>query len=121
MNDEGLRDMRDRLRAFAAERDWEQFHTPKNLAMALVGEAGELLEIFQWLTPDEAASIMDTDRASDVREEVADVLGYLIRLADVLDIDLPSALRDKLSINEARYPVERSRGSALKYTAWREK
>jgi NTP pyrophosphatase (non-canonical NTP hydrolase) len=73
-----------RIREFARERDWEQFHTPKNLAMALSGEVGELVEIFQWLTPEEAAAVMESPRAGDVEDELADVVIYLLRLADVL-------------------------------------
>jgi NTP pyrophosphatase (non-canonical NTP hydrolase) len=106
-----------RLRRFADERDWDQFHTPKNLVMALAGEAGELLAIFQWLTPDESLEVMaDAAKAEEVRDELADVLYYLVRAADVLGVDLSDALSSKLAKNAARYPVERSRGSAKKYT-----
>jgi NTP pyrophosphatase (non-canonical NTP hydrolase) len=105
------------LRDFAAERDWEQFHSPKNLVMALAGEVGELTEIFQWLTPDESADVMvQTASAARVREEMADVLAYLLRLADVLGIDLEAALADKIVKNAAKYPVEAARSSAAKYT-----
>ena len=105
------------LRQFAAERDWEQFHTPKNLVMALTGEVGELTELFQWLTPAESADIMaDDEMAVRVREEIADVLAYLLRLADVLAIDLDSALTDKIAKNAAKYPVDTSRSVATKYT-----
>jgi dCTP diphosphatase len=100
------------LRGFAAERDWEQFHTPKNLAMALAGEVGELLEIFQWLTPEQAASVMEGNRASDVEDELADVLIYLARLADVLGVDLAAVAMAKLQRNESRYPSDVSRGRA---------
>ena len=104
-------------REFAAERDWEQFHTPKNLAMALAGEAGELLEIFQWLTPDQAAHVADTARGKEaVAHELADVLAYTIRLADMLGIDLSRALWDKLRLNGEKYPVERAKGHARKYS-----
>jgi NTP pyrophosphatase (non-canonical NTP hydrolase) len=103
------------LRDFAAERDWEQFHSPKNLAMALAGEVGELMEIFQWLTPDESATVM-TDAAGRVREEMADVLAYLLRLADVLDVDLEAALAEKIVKNAMKYPVETARSVATKYT-----
>ena len=108
--------LRDALRAFAAERDWEQFHTPKNLAAALAVEAAELLEPFQWLTPEEAAKLTPEQHAA-VREEMADVLLYLVRLADRLDVDLLAAARDKLRANALKYPVERSKGSARKYNA----
>jgi NTP pyrophosphatase (non-canonical NTP hydrolase) len=94
------------LRAFAQARDWEQLHTPKNLAMALAGEAGELVACFQWLTPEESTHVMDDSGAgADVESEMADVLQYLIRLADVLGIDLAEAVRKKMWINESRFPV----------------
>jgi dCTP diphosphatase len=105
------------LRDFAVERDWEQFHSPKNLVMALAGEVGELTEIFQWLTPDQSAGVMvQAASAARVREEMADVLAYLIRLADVLGVDLEAALADKIVKNAAKYPVETARSSATKYT-----
>ena len=102
------------LRRFAAARDWDQFHNPKNLAMALAGEAGEVLEHFQWLTPDEAANLPSATRA-EVALECADVLLFLLRLADKLDIDLAAAARKKMAINAKRYPVAKSRGRATKY------
>lgn len=109
---------RRRIRAFAAARDWGRFHTPKNLSMALIGEAAELVELFQWLTPEQSAAIMaDPDQAEAVRDELADVLYYTIRLADVLDVDLAHALEQKLAKGELRYPVEASRGSARKRPA----
>ncbi|WP_324612842.1 nucleotide pyrophosphohydrolase [Streptomyces specialis] len=112
-----MRELQEMLTQFAEERDWEKFHTPKNLAMALAGEAGELLEIFQWLDPDESCSIMRSpERAKAVEQELADIFSYLLRLADVLGIDLAGALRDKVEINRTRYPVELSRGHAQKYT-----
>lgn len=104
----------ERIREFARERDWEQFHTPKNLAMALSVEASELVEIFQWMTPEEAAAVMSSDKAQDVRDEVADILTYLLRLADVMDIDLDAALGAKVVSNERRYPASDFRGSARK-------
>jgi len=105
------------LRDFAVERDWEQFHSPKNLVMALAGEVGELTEIFQWLTPDQSAGVMvHGASAARVREEMADVLAYLLRLADVLGVDLEAALADKILKNAAKYPVETARSSATKYT-----
>ncbi len=100
------------LREFARERDWEQFHNPKNLAMALAGEVGELLEIFQWLTPEQAAQVMDSDRAEDVADELADVFIYLARLADVVGVDLTTAAAAKLDRNERRFPAGRVRGRA---------
>jgi dCTP diphosphatase len=105
------------LRTFAAERDWDQFHTPKNLAIALSVEAAELLEPFQWLTPEQSRSITgDHERAAQVAEELADVLIYLVRLADVLNVDLNEAVATKLTVNAEKYPVDRTRGSAEKYT-----
>jgi NTP pyrophosphatase (non-canonical NTP hydrolase) len=104
-----------RLREFAAARDWEQFHTPKNLAMALAGEVGELLAELQWLTPEEAARVMaDPEAAARMRSELADVTIYLIRLADVLGVDLIEAARAKLAKSEDRYDVDNYRGSARK-------
>ncbi|TKK86840.1 nucleotide pyrophosphohydrolase [Herbidospora galbida] len=92
-----------RLRAFAAARDWESFHTPKNLAMALAGEAGELLAEFQWLTPEESASLGE-EELGRVRSEMADVATYLIRLADILGVDLIDAIHTKMTEVEIRYP-----------------
>lgn len=106
--------LRDALRAFAAERDWERFHTPKNLAMALAGEAGEVIEHFQWLTAEESATLPAAQR-EEVALELADVLLYLVRLADVLDLDLADAARRKLVINAERYPVDKARGRSDKY------
>ena len=106
------------LRHFAQDRDWEQFHTPKNLAMALSGEAGELLALFQWLRDEQVSAWFgDPANRTAVEHEMADVFGYLLRLADVLDIDLESSLRAKIDINAQKYPVELARGNALKYTA----
>lgn len=110
-----LSDLRDSLRRFAAARDWDQYHSPKNLAAALVVEAGELLEHFQWLT-EEASTSLTTKQLGEVREEMADVLNYLVRLADKLNIDLLEAARDKIEKNALKYPVKKSRGSSRKYT-----
>ena len=105
------------LRAFVAERDWQKFHSPKNLAMALAGEAGELIELFQWLTEEQSRSIMDEERAAEaVRDELADILMYALRMADLLDVDLGAAVRHKMRKNAERYPADRVRGSARKYT-----
>ena len=103
------------LREFAGERDWDQFHTPKNLMMALVGEVGELIEHFQWLTPDESVAVMeDSTKARLIAEELADVFIYLVRLADILGVDLLDAANAKLEANARRYPADRVRGSADK-------
>ena len=96
--------LRDMLREFAAARDWRGFHTPKNLAMALIVEAAELVEHFQWATPDESCSL-SPEKAAAVRDEVADVLIYLVEMADVLDIDLIAAARDKIAKNALKYPA----------------
>ena len=110
-----LVELRDRLRQFASAREWNRFHSPKNLAMALSVEAAELVEHFQWLTEAESAALEPAKKAQ-VAEELADVLAYLVRIADKLDVDLLAAVAAKLARNEERYPVERARGSARKYT-----
>lgn len=111
-----LEDLQHRLRDFVAVRDWNQFQTPKNLAMALAGEVGELVELFQWLTPDESARVMNSPASAvKVRHELADVLAYLLRLADVLEVDLLSALDEKINVNELKYPAELARGTARKH------
>lgn len=107
--------LRDRLREFASERDWEQFHTPKNLAAALIVEAAELLEHFQWASDLESRKL-PVDKLEAVQEELADVLIYLIRLADKLDVDLLMAAEKKLKKNAAKYPVAKARGTSKKYT-----
>jgi len=112
---EGLQTLRDQLRQFAAEREWDQFHSPKNLAIALSVEASELLEHFQWLTVEQSQS-MSPETLLAVRKEMADVLLYLIRLADKLDVDLLDAAKDKLLENAQKYPAEKARGSSKKYT-----
>jgi dCTP diphosphatase len=112
-----LDELRDRLRAFVAERDWDQFHSPKNLAMALIAEAAELVEHFQWLTEPESHRL-STDKKQEVADELADVLVYLVRIADKLDIDLLAAVADKLERNAAKYPAAKVRGSAKKYTEY---
>lgn len=109
-----LDDLRSRLADFAGERDWDQFHNPKNLAMALAGEVGELLEHFQWLTPEQAQSLTAATR-EEVALEAADVLLYLLRLCDKLDIDLGAAAERKLEINARKYPVDKARGQMTKY------
>jgi NTP pyrophosphatase (non-canonical NTP hydrolase) len=109
-----LRTVRDQLREFAAERGWARFHTPKNLAMALAGEAGEVIEHFQWLDGEESARL-DQQRRDEIALELADVLFYLVRLADVLDVDLADAARRKAAINAQRYPVDKAYGRADKY------
>ncbi len=104
-----------RLRDFADARDWEQFHSPKNLTMALSVEVAEIVEHFQWLT-EEQSNDLPEQTLDKVETELADTLLYLVRLADKLDIDLLDAARRKIEINEQKYPVEKSRGNAKKYT-----
>ncbi len=98
-----LSDLKERLRAFATARDWQQFHTPKNLAMALVAEAGEVVEHFQWLTPAESEALT-AERRAEVALELADVLLYLVMLADRLDVDLADAAQKKIILNDSRFP-----------------
>jgi NTP pyrophosphatase (non-canonical NTP hydrolase) len=112
-----LRALQERLAAFAAERDWEKFHSPKNLAMALSVEAAELVEEFQWLTEEQSRQL-DAERQERVRLELADVFIYLLRLSDRLGVDLLAAADAKIALNERKYPAERVRGDARKYTEY---
>jgi len=112
---DALSTLRRALRQFAAERDWDQYHSPKNLAIALSVEAAELLEAFQWLTDDSSRSL-SPDQIAKAKEEMADVFLYLIRLADKLDIDLVTAAEDKIALNALRNPRDKARGSNKKYT-----
>jgi len=112
-----LDELRAALRQFAADRDWDQFHSPKNLAMALTVEAAELLELFQWMSEADSTTL-PPDRKAKAQEEIADVFLYLIRLADKLDIDLGAAAAEKIALNAARYPADRVRGSSKKYTEY---
>ena len=109
--------LRDRLRAFALERDWDQFHTPKNLSMALIAEAAELVEHFQWVDGAKSHLLEEKLRPS-VEEEIADIFIYLVRIADKLNIDLYDAAERKIAINARKYPADRVRGSAKKYTEY---
>ncbi len=108
---DSLECLRARLATFADRRDWQQFHSPKNLAMALIAEAAELVEHFQWLSEDQSRNLSAAKR-DEVRLELADILIYLIRCADQLDVDLIAAAQDKIEINENRYPVEKVKGKA---------
>jgi NTP pyrophosphatase (non-canonical NTP hydrolase) len=112
-----LKALQQRLAAFAAARDWDQFHSPKNLAMALSVEAAELVEEFQWLTEQQSREL-DPERSERVRLELADVFIYLLRLADRLDVDLMRAAEDKVALNEKKYPADRVRGDSRKYTEY---
>jgi NTP pyrophosphatase (non-canonical NTP hydrolase) len=107
--------LRDQLRSFASARDWDQFHSPKNLAMALAVEAAELVEPFQWLTEEQSRNLAPDIRHA-AREEIADVLLYLIRISDQLGIDPIAAAQEKMIANEKKYPVDKARGTAKKYT-----
>lgn len=111
---DSLETLREALRGFVRERDWDQFHNPKNLAMALVAEAGELVEHFQWLTPEQADRLPPEARA-EVELEIADVLIFLVELADRLGVDPLAAAERKLALNARKYPVEKARGNATKY------
>ena len=115
--DDPLKTIASRLEAFAQERDWDGFHSPKNLAMALNVEAGELLEHFQWLTEDQSRDLPQDTRV-EVEREIADIQIYLIRLADKLGVDLLRAVEAKIEDNARKYPAERVRGSAKKYTEY---
>lgn len=112
---DSLQDIRERLAAFAQERDWDQFHTPKNLAMALSVEVAELVEHYQWL-PTGADTELDDAKRSGIRHELADVLMYLVRLADKSGVDLHAAVLEKMVLNAEKYPVEQVRGDARKYS-----
>ena len=109
--------LRDRLRAFAEVRDWDQFHSPKNLCMALMVEVAELMEHFQWLTEAQSADLQPGKQA-EVAEELADVLLYLVRLSDKLGVNLKDAALQKIEKNAAKYPADRVRGSAKKYSEY---
>ena len=108
-------DLKERLLEFAEERDWDQFHSPKNLSMALIVEAGELMEHFQWLTQEQSKSL-PPEKHAEVEHELADILIYLLRLAQKLDVDLFAAAHRKMDLNEEKYPSAIVRGSAKKYT-----
>jgi NTP pyrophosphatase (non-canonical NTP hydrolase) len=112
--------LRDLVRVFVDERDWDQFHTPKNLSAALSVEAAELLEHFQWLR-DGRVDELGADKLVQVKHEMADVLVYLVRLADKLDVDLMSAVQEKMVLNRAKYPAELVRGDARKYHEYKSK
>jgi len=106
--------LQQRLRAFADARDWERFHSPKNLAMALASEVGELVDIFQWLTEEESRDLSDDNRLR-ATEEIADILIYLLRLGDRLEVDFQKTILEKIELNERKYPVDLAKGNAVKY------
>ena len=114
--DDQIEMLQAQLRSFAKERDWDRFHNPKNLVMALTAEVGELVELFQWLRPEQADVIMGSPRsAARVREELADVFIYLLRLAEITGVDLAEAATEKLALNARKYPADKVRGSALRH------
>ena len=115
MTDSFLRQLREEVNLFVEERDWDVFQTPKNLSMALIVEAAELVEHFQWMRPEESDSLTN-DKKKKVAEELADILIYTVRLADRLGLDLEQSAKDKLTKNLQKYPVEKARGNATKYT-----
>ena len=117
MSSSDLNTLKQRLREFAEARDWDQFHSPKNLSMALSTEVAEIVEHFQWLT-EEQSNNLTQDKLDEVETELADTLIYLIRLADKLDINLITAAQRKIEVNERKYPVEKAKGSAKKYTEY---
>jgi NTP pyrophosphatase (non-canonical NTP hydrolase) len=110
-----IQKIQDRLAKFARDRNWEKFHNPKNLAMALSVECSELVEIFQWLDNKQSSDVMQTNEAEHVQEEMADIMIYLIRLADKLDVDLLPTVERKMKLNAVKYPIEKSKGIADKY------
>lgn len=112
-----LTTLKTRLRRFAEERDWEKFHSPKNLSMALIGEAAELVEHFQWLTEEESSTLRP-EKLHEVETELADIFIYLLRISDRLDVDLLKAVHAKMLLNEQKYPADKVRGSARKYTEY---
>ena len=114
---DSLQDLRARVNVFVNERDWAQFHTPKNLAMAMIVEAAELVEQFQWDTPQESVEL-STEKREAVSHELADTFVYLLRIAEVLNIDLIEAANQKITLNALKYPVEKVRGSNAKYTQY---
>ncbi len=114
---DSLETLRDCLRIFADERDWNKFHTPKNLSMALIAEAAELIEHFQWVEGDSSHVLEDTTRLA-VEQELADILIYLVRISDKLGIDLLQAAEAKIEINAKKYPADKVRGSSKKYTEY---
>jgi len=109
-----IKGIQQKLSIFSKEREWDQFHTPKNLAAALSVEASELLEVFQWLTDDQSQNL-DKAQMADTEEEVADIALYLLRICDVMNIDLESVINKKLEVNAAKYPIQEAKGNATKY------
>lgn len=114
-----LESVRQRMRDFAEARDWDQFHSPKNLAMALSVEVSELVECFQWLTEEESRSL-SADQLSAIADEIADIQLYLVRLADKVGVEIDVAVEQKIVKNDAKYPVDKVKGSSKKYTEYQQ-
>ncbi|MGJ8620027.1 MAG: nucleotide pyrophosphohydrolase [Methylophilaceae bacterium] len=114
---DSLNDLRERINQFVQERDWAQFHSPKNLAMAMIVEAAEVVEHFQWLTEEESKHL-DTEKKVQIGHELSDTFVYLLRIAEVCGIDLIAAANEKIDLNAKKYPVEKAKGSNAKYTKY---
>ena len=114
-----IQDLKERMASFVRERDWEQFHTPKNLSMSIAIEAAELMEHFQWLTVEQSKSL-EADALQDISEELADIVIYSLSLANFLELDLTDAIMSKMEKNIRKYPSEKVRGKAHKYTYYRD-
>jgi len=118
MSETTIEQLKEKLRNFALERDWDQFHSPKNLSMALIAEVAELVEHFQWLTEEQSRSL-STEKLAEIELEIADIQIYLVRLADKLQVDVTAAIEKKLAINAQKYPPDKVRGSSKKYTEYK--
>ena len=116
---DSLDELRQKIDAFVNERDWAEFHSPKNLAMAMIVEAAELVEHFQWDTIQESYDL-SAEKRQEVAHEIADTFVYLLRLAEVIGIDLIQAANDKIALNAIKYPVDKAKGSNAKYTVYQE-
>ena len=110
-----IKELQDKIDKFADERDWNQFHSPKNIVMALTSEVGELNELFQWLTEEQSLIKGDESKLNEVSQEIADIIIYLLKLADKLNIDIEQAVNDKMEINAKKYPIDLAKGNATKY------
>lgn len=109
--------LKDRVREFISDRDWGQFHDPKNVSMALASEVGELLDLFRWVKSEDSFQVLEDDETRDaVRMEIADIAMFLVDFASICNIDLTTAIDEKMQINALRYPVEQAKGIAMKYT-----
>ena len=115
-----IKKLQKRLEKFAKDRDWEQFHNPKNLSMALSVEVAELVEIFQWSNDGGLKEINDPNKRKEIEKEIADIFNYLVKLVDILDMDLEKAALDKIKENAEKYPVKYSKGKSVKYTDFNE-